>query len=72
MIGIFELQADLLISFEFPQKQLGDAPTSVPPTSLTEPGQRTAVAMGEGGASSRSGGGEVDALQARLDNLRKD
>lgn len=53
-------------------QQLGDAPTSLPPTSLTEPGDRTAVAMGEGGQSSSSGGGEVDALQARLDKLRKD
>lgn len=50
--------------------QLGEAPTSAPLASVAEPGQRQAVAMGEGGGS--SGGGEVDALQARLDNLRKD
>lgn len=61
-----------LANSRVPCPQLGDAPTSLPPTSLTEPGDRTAVAMGEGGQSSSSGGGEVDALQARLDKLRKD
>lgn len=30
------------------------------------------MGMGASGAASSSGGGEVDELQARLDNLRKD
>jgi charged multivesicular body protein 2A len=56
---------------DFMIPQLGDAPTTAPPMSLGESNQKMAIPMGEGGASS-SGGGEVDELQARLDNLRKD
>jgi charged multivesicular body protein 2A len=41
--------------------QLGETPTTAPPTSIAEGKQKTAVAEGGG-----------DDLQARLDNLRKD
>ncbi|GAA6034619.1 hypothetical protein JCM8097_005426 [Rhodosporidiobolus ruineniae] len=60
-------------------QQLGDTPTSVPSTSISEPGIRRAVAVGEsagptpasaGGAGDAGGG--IDDLQARLDNLRRD
>lgn len=66
--------------------QLGEAPTSVPATALSEPGVRRAVAVGEtsggghstssfggaGGAGPAGGDGGLEDLQARLDNLRKD
>lgn len=66
---------------------MGEAPTATPASSTAEPGLRKAVAVGEssggpsnssvgppsGGASGAGGGaGEMDDLQARLDQLRRD
>ncbi|BGP17041.1 hypothetical protein JCM10213_000323 [Rhodosporidiobolus nylandii] len=65
-------------------QQLADTPTAIPSTSLSEPGTRRAVAIGEsagpapaassGGGGAGVGGGDagLDDLQARLDNLRRD
>lgn len=62
-------------------QQLAETPTAMPPTSVSEPGVRRAVAVGESSGpapASTSGGGAggddggIDDLQARLDNLRRD
>ncbi|GAA5981240.1 hypothetical protein JCM5350_006072 [Sporobolomyces pararoseus] len=56
-------------------QQLGEAPTDTPmKSSISEPGARRAVAVGESSSGGGGGGdsGGIDDLQARLDNLRRD
>lgn len=53
--------------------QLGETPAANPGAAAAAPAER--VAIGEGVGASAAGGGRIseeDALQARLDSLRKD
>ncbi|KAJ1018149.1 hypothetical protein NDA16_005015 [Ustilago loliicola] len=55
-------------------QQLGEAPTAALSAPQAAPQQRVAIGEGAGGGSGGFGGGskDEDALQARLDNLRRD